>query len=143
MAGCILWLWGIPDELAGGIAPLSHPYKEHPATPSAPPQFTAAGNHWSTFPFLLGGEGEEQLVHWGAEGAVEPFVCHIGFAMFNHGPGAQGSAWISGTELFKCEKKKRTEASHEGRCFLRAVLLWAPASYRSSHLSDDKCELIR
>lgn len=74
MAGCILWLWGIPGELAGGIAPLSHPYKEHPAAPSAPPQFTAAGNHRSIFPFLLAGEGEEQLVHWGAEGAVEPFV---------------------------------------------------------------------
>lgn len=79
----------------------------------------------------------------GAEGTVELFVCPVGFAMFNHGPGAQGSAWISGTELFQCEKKKIAEPSHEGSCFLGAVLLWAPASYRSSHLSDDKCEIIR
>ena len=28
----------------------------------------------------------------------------VGFAMFNRGAGAQGSAWISVTELFKCEE---------------------------------------
>lgn len=95
------------DELAGGLAPLSHPYTEHPAAPSAPTQFTAAGNHRATFPLLLAGEGEEPLVCRGAEGAVEAFVCCVGFAMFNHGPGAQGSAWIPRTELFKCEKKEK------------------------------------
>lgn len=61
----------------------------------------------------------------------------------NHGPSAQGSAWISGTELFKWGKKrKELEPSHKGRCFLRVVQLWAPAFCWSSHSSDDKCELI-
>lgn len=33
-----------PDELAGGLVPLSHPHSEHPAAPSAPPQFRGTGN---------------------------------------------------------------------------------------------------
>lgn len=33
-----------PDELAGGLVPLSHLHSEHPAAPSAPPQSRGTGN---------------------------------------------------------------------------------------------------
>lgn len=41
----------------------------------------------------------------GMEGAVEPFG--VSFTGFYRGSGAQGSAWVSGIELFKCEKGKK------------------------------------
>lgn len=105
---------------------------------------TTAGGCRAIVPLQLVGKGEEPLVRWGEEGAMEPFVRCVGFAMFNHGPGAQDSAGIPETELFQCGKKgKRMEYSHEGMRFLRAALLLGSCILRSSHLSNDKCELIR
>lgn len=73
-------MWEIVDELAEGLASLSHSSKEHPEPPSSPLLFPAAGNHGAPVPCCLSGKERSCWCGWGMEAAVELFVCRVGFA---------------------------------------------------------------
>lgn len=73
-------VWEIVDELAEGLASLSHSSKEHPEPPSSPLLFPAAGNHGAPVPCCLSGKERSCWCGWGMEAAVELFVCRVGFA---------------------------------------------------------------
>lgn len=117
-----------------------------------------AGSHGATFPSLAG-DGEV-LVWWGWR---EPWSL-LGFLSQGFTVGQAPRVVPGYLELsFLSVKRERSEPSREGvmeypelegshknqrvqvegRRFLRAVLLRACASYSSSHLSSDKCELTR
>lgn len=96
---------GDPGGAAEGLAPLSRSYKEHPEPPSFPTAVPSSWEPWGHCSLLAVWEGEEPLVWLGNGGSYGP-LCLLCWFCNNHGPSAQGSAWISGTELFKWGKTK-------------------------------------
>lgn len=74
-------VWGILEELQKGLLPFPAHTRSILSPPVSPLQFPAAGNPGATVPCWLSGKERSCWCGWGMEGAMEPFVCCVGFAI--------------------------------------------------------------